>query len=78
MPKRDTPEILEEINCKLDKILALVACQGKDLDKQIRILMGSGFSSDEVGKLVGMSGRGVRKRLSRARRVGRKKNEDSG
>jgi hypothetical protein len=72
MPKRDTSEILEEINSKLDKILTLVACQGKDLDTQIKILAGSGLSYKEIGGFVGMSGDAVGMRLSRARRARRR------
>jgi len=49
--------LLSEINEKLEKIIAILAIQGKDEDTQIRILKRLDFPSDEIGKLLGVTGR---------------------
>lgn len=46
--------ILNEINEKLDKILATLVIQGKDKEKQINILVSLGFPNSEISKLTGM------------------------
>ena len=57
-------ELLEEISGKLDKIMGVLAIQGKEEDSQIRILKNQGFNSEEVGKLVGLKETTVRMRKS--------------
>lgn len=55
--EKSEKELLEEISKKLDKIIAILAIQGKDEDDQIRILKRLGFMADEIGKLLGVTGR---------------------
>ena len=55
--KKTSEELLEEINEKLDKIIALLAIQGKDENTQIQILKKLGFEAVEIGKLLGVTGR---------------------
>jgi len=55
--KKSSEELLEEISEKLDKIVALIAIQGKEEDAQIRILKKLGMKSEEVGDLLGVKGR---------------------
>ena len=55
--EKSEKELLEEISKKLDKIIAILAIQGKDEDAQIRILKRLGFMADEIGKLLGVTGR---------------------
>jgi len=50
-------DLLAEISQKLDKIIALLAIQGKDENTQIRILKKLGFDAEEIGKLLGITGR---------------------
>ena len=50
-------ELLEEISGKLDKIIGVLAIQGKEEDTQIRILKKLGFQPEEVGKLLGINGK---------------------
>jgi len=67
MARRDVSEVLEEISQKLDKVIALLACQGKDVNTQIRVLRGLGLSYGEISEFTGISSEAVRKRLFRAR-----------
>ncbi len=55
--EKSEKELLEEINEKLDKIIALLAIQGKDENTQIQILKKLGFEAEEIGKLLGVTGR---------------------
>jgi len=66
--KRDPSEILEEINRKFDKLLALIACQGKPTNTQIQILTKAGLTGEEIGGLLGISGDAVRHRRSTMRK----------
>jgi len=50
-------ELLEEISQKLDKIIGILAIQGKSETTQIRILKKLKFSADDIGKLLGIVGR---------------------
>jgi len=63
--EKSEKELLREISEKLDKIIAVLATQGKNTDTQIDILHGFGWEWDEVGTLVGMKGDAVRMRYSR-------------
>ncbi len=57
--------LLEEINVKLDQLVALVACQGKEVDTQIEILRRFGFDWPFIGSVVGLLPDAARKRFSR-------------
>ncbi len=59
--KREDNDILEEINNNLKNLVIAIAFSQDDIEKQIKILSRAGFSSNEIGKLIGMTGRGVRK-----------------
>jgi flagellar motor switch protein FliG len=54
MAKLDKTEkqILEEINEKLNKLIALNAVQGKNKVEQIKILASLGFTNVEISKLT--------------------------
>lgn len=58
-------ELLKEISEKLDKIIALIAMQGKDVDTQIKILRGLKLEWSEIGRLVGIKGSVAQVRYSR-------------
>lgn len=62
---KTSEELLEDINKKLDKILAVISTQGKPVDTQIDILRGFGWEWDEIGKYVGLTSEAARKRHSR-------------
>jgi len=68
-----TEELLDESNKKLDKIIGLLAVQGKDEDKQIKVLVGLGFTSKEVGVLIGKSAGAIRKITMRSKKSAKKK-----
>lgn len=53
--KSDKDKTLNEINDKLDVVIALLATQGKDQDTQIKILTSLGMSVREIGRLLGIS-----------------------
>jgi hypothetical protein len=57
-------ELLEEISGRLNKVIGLLAIQGKAQDDQIDILTALGFDSKTAGLFIGMSGDAVRKRRS--------------
>lgn len=57
-------ELLEEISNKIDRLIGIIAIQGKDEDVQIRILKRLGFTSKETGDLTGLTDATVRKRQS--------------
>ena len=52
--------ILKEINEKLN-ILVAVALKKENTETKIKLLCNLGLKSDGIGKLIGMTGRGVRK-----------------
>ena len=47
--EKSEKELLKEISEKLDKIIALIVMQGKDVDTQIKILRGLKLEWDEIG-----------------------------
>jgi len=57
-------ELLEEISKKLDKVVAVLAVQDKNLnvDSKIIILKNAGLESKDIGPFVGLSGSAVRDR----------------
>ncbi len=47
-------DLLQEINNKLDMLVALTAAQGKDRDEQIRTLAGLSFTNADISRLLGI------------------------
>lgn len=60
--EKSEKHILEEINNKMTKMLAILAIQGKKEDEKITILKKAGFTSEETGLYVGLTDATVRKR----------------
>ncbi len=60
--KEKSIELLEEMNQKLDKLIGLIAIQGKEESQQIKILTDFGFNSTEVGNLLGIPPGTVRRK----------------
>ena len=60
-------QLLQEISVKLDRVVAVLAAQGRDKDKQIDILGAAGCDSGFIGTVVGMTAPSVRKFQSRKR-----------
>jgi hypothetical protein len=58
---RTEVELLSEISAKLDRLVAVLAAQGKDRDKQVEILAAADCDSAFVATLVSMSPGAVRK-----------------
>ena len=57
--------VLVEISLKLDRVIAVLAAQGKDREQQIDILSAAGCESNFIGTVVGMTGGAVRTFQSR-------------
>ena len=57
-------ELLEEINAKMTKMLAILAIEGREEDIKIKILKKAGFTSEETGLYTGLTDATVRKRKS--------------
>jgi hypothetical protein len=53
-------ELLTEISRKLDRVVALLAAQGKPIDKQVQILAAAGNDSAFIGSVVGVTSARVR------------------
>ncbi|TKJ17582.1 hypothetical protein CEE44_03550 [Candidatus Woesearchaeota archaeon B3_Woes] len=49
-----TEAILHEISKKLDKLIAISAIQGKDEDRQIKILKSLKFTYKDISNLIGI------------------------
>lgn len=64
--KKSVEQLLEEMNEKLDKLIAISSIQGKGIDIQIRILKSYGFAWDEIGKFTGLTADAARKRFERS------------
>ena len=62
--EKSEKELLEEISKKLDKLIGILAIQGKDKDEQIKILKKLKFTSEETGNLLGLTDTAVRMRKS--------------
>jgi len=62
--EKSEKELLEEISGKLDKLIGILAIQGKNEDDTIKILKKLGFTSEETGTLVGLTDAAVRMRKS--------------
>ena len=54
-------DVLKEINKKLKAILIAIVLKEEKTDNKIKILRASGMKSEEIGNIIGMSGRGIRK-----------------
>jgi len=59
--EKSEKELLKEISKKLNAIVVNLALREKNSDNQIKILCSAGFKSEEIGKIIGITGRGVRK-----------------
>jgi hypothetical protein len=59
-------ELLPAINGKLDRLIAVVAMQGRSQDEQIRVLRNLGFDWDSVGGFVGLKPAAARMRHRRS------------
>jgi hypothetical protein len=60
-------ELLAEISTRLGQVVAVLAAQGKDREKQIDILSAAGCDSTLIGTVVGMNASSVRTLQSRRR-----------
>jgi len=47
-------ELLREMIEKLDKLIGVIAIQGKSKDDQIKVLVSLGFTNAEISKITGM------------------------
>jgi hypothetical protein len=47
-------KLLEDLNKKMDSLVALTAVQGKDRDNQIKILAGLEFTNLSISKFLGV------------------------
>jgi hypothetical protein len=48
-------ELLTEISRKLDRVVAVLAAQGKSIDKQVQVLAAAGNDSAFIGTVVGVT-----------------------
>lgn len=53
-------ELLSDISAKLDRVIAVLAAQGKERDTQVAILAAAGCDSTFVGRIVNMTPGAVR------------------
>jgi hypothetical protein len=67
LPTLSEADLLQQISIKLDRVIAVLAAQGKDKEKQIDILAAAGCDSGFIGIVVGMTASSVRKFQSRQR-----------
>lgn len=63
--EKDERKLLQEISNKLDKLIAIVSAQGKDLDTQIAIFTNAGIKSEEISSLTGRPAGTIRRRRSK-------------
>lgn len=61
-------ELLHDVNERLDKLIGIIAIQGKPQNQQIEILDELGFDSKTIGLYVGLSSDAVRQRKSQMKR----------
>jgi hypothetical protein len=47
-------DLLQEVNNKLNMLVALTAAQGKERDDKIKTLAGLGFTNIDISKLLGI------------------------
>jgi len=52
--QRTEKALLLEISKKLDRLIGILAIQGKDRDDKIKILVSLGFSNSEISRLIGV------------------------
>ena len=69
-PEPISPEatLLREISGKLDRVIAVLAAQGKEKNKQVEILSAARCDSNLIGVVVGITGGAVRTLQSRQRK----------
>ena len=56
-------DLLQDISGKLDRLMALMAAHGKDVDTPIHILRGFGYDWPFIGSIVGLSPDAARMRM---------------
>lgn len=59
--------MLKDISTKLDRVVAVLAAQGKERERQVEILSAGGCDSSFIGTVVGMTAGAVRTLQSRQR-----------
>lgn len=64
-------QLLTEISSKLDRVIAVLAAQGKEREQQIDILSAAGCESNFIGTVVGLTGGAVRTLQSRRKGKGK-------
>jgi len=57
---KTTNELLNEISQKIDKLIASSLIHGKNNVSQIKILGSLGYSSGEIGEMIGLTDGNVR------------------
>ncbi len=67
--ERTERDLLAEISAKLDRLMGVMAIQGKDQDAQVNTLHALGFDSKTIGAMVGLSDSAVRGRKFRRKRA---------
>ena len=65
MAEMTEKDLLAEISRKLDRLIGIIAIQGKDVSTQIKILTDLGLPSTEIGPLLGIRPGSVRARRAR-------------
>lgn len=61
-------ELLQRISDRLDRLIGIIAIQGKTQNQQIEILDGLGLDSKTTGLYIGLSSDAVRQRKSQMKR----------
>ena len=64
--QKSIEELLTEMNKKPEKLIAISAIKGKEINIQIKILNDHGFTWKEIGKIVGLTADATRKRYERS------------
>ena len=67
--ERTERDLLAEISAKLDRLMGVIAIQGKDQATQVNTLYALGFDSKTIGALVSLSDSAVRSRKFRRKKV---------
>ena len=62
---KNATELLAEINNKLDKVIVLLATQGRSEDEQIVVLRGLDYEWSLIGTIVGLTATAAKKRYQR-------------
>jgi hypothetical protein len=68
--EKNERELLEDISGKLDRLIAVMATQGRAQDEQIRILRNLGYDWKFIGATTGLKADAARIRYSRSKNGG--------